>query len=180
MTDGEVNLQLATVDDVPALLALMDSVLEWLVERGRPQQWGTVPFSRVPGFPERVNDWVSKGVVTLAERDNKCVGALAAAAVVPPRIPNGLVPDGSVFVYMVLSDRGPAGRGVGPALLDEAERLARAQDAPALALDHWVGSPELDRVYGGAGYVAVGEAIDESGGESLRTVVRVRPLTTSE
>jgi hypothetical protein len=105
--DRQISLRQATADDTPALLSLMDSVLEWLVAHGRSDQWGTVPFSQIPGFPKRVTDWVSQGVITLAERNGKCVGFLAAAPLVPPRIPTGLVPEGSMFVHTVMSDRGP-------------------------------------------------------------------------
>ncbi|MDO3703403.1 GNAT family N-acetyltransferase [Micromonospora sp. C28SCA-DRY-2] len=177
MPDGQINRRQATTDDTAALLSLMDSVLEWLVARGRPEQWGTIPFSRLPGFPERLADWVSQGVVTMAERDGRCVGLLAMAPTVPQRIPPGLVPEGSMFVYTVLSSRGPDGRGVGSTLLAEAERRARAGRAPALALDHWAGSPELARVYEQHGYVAVAEYDDAQG--STRNIVRVRRLSAT-
>jgi GNAT superfamily N-acetyltransferase len=177
MTAPEIRLRPATPDDVPALLALMEAVLEWLVARGRPAQWGTIPFSRIPGFPDRLGGWVAAGVVTVAERDGRLVGAMAAAPMVPPRVPPGLVPDGSVFVHTVLSDRGPAGRGVGAMLLAEAERLARGQGAPALALDHWAGSPELAQIYDRCGYVQVGEYVDDRNGTPVPTVVRVRTLS---
>ncbi|TMR96493.1 GNAT family N-acetyltransferase [Nonomuraea basaltis] len=177
MSDRRITLRPATAEDVPALVSLMDAVLGWLVERGRTEQWGTVPFSRIPGFPERVADWTSQGVITLAERDHACVGLLAAAPMVPPRIPAGLVTEGAMFVHTVMSDRGPGGRGVGSALMEEAERRARAYGAPALALDHWAGSAELARVYDGFGYVLAGECEDEQeDGRKVRNAVRVRRL----
>lgn len=176
MPDHPLHLRPATTNDVPALLALMDSVLEWLVAHGRPEQWGTVPFSQQPGFPDRVADWTSQGVITIAERDGRCVGLLAAAPLVPPRVPAGVVPDGAMFIHTVMSDRGPGGRGVGSALLAHAERLARTHHAPALALDHWADSPELGRVYGDHGYVPVAEYTDEQAGNTVRNLVRVRHL----
>jgi GNAT superfamily N-acetyltransferase len=122
-------------------------------------------------------DWVSQGVVTLAERDGTCVGLLAAAPAVPSRIPTGVVPAGSMFVYTVLSDRGRRGRGVGRALLQRAEDLAKAGGAPAMALDHWAGSAELSRIYDGYGYVRVADYIDLQDGKSVHNVVRVRPIS---
>ncbi|WP_101785056.1 GNAT family N-acetyltransferase [Nonomuraea indica] len=179
MPRSSLALRPATVADVTALLALMDSVQAWLVARGRPEQWGTVPFSRIPGFPGRVAGWAREGVITLAERDGRCVGMLAAAPGVPPRIPAGTVPGGSMFIHTVLTDRGADGRGVGTALLAEAERLAVAHGAPALALDHWAGSPELGRLYDERGYVKVTEYTGEQAGEPVRNAVRVRPLRAS-
>ncbi|MGI5489379.1 N-acetyltransferase family protein [Microtetraspora malaysiensis] len=176
MPSSSTRLRLATTDDVPALLSLMDSVHAWLIARGRPEQWGTVPFSRIPGFPHRVADWTREGVITLAERDGRCVGLLAAAPMTPPRIPATAVPDGSMFIHTVMTERGPDGRGVGSALLEEAERLARAHSAPALALDHWADSPELGRVYDDHGYVKVAEYTDEQDGKPVRNAVRIRWL----
>lgn len=176
MSASHLKLRPATADDVEALLSLMDSVHAWLIARGRSEQWGTVPFSRIPGFPGRVADWARQGAITLAERDGRLVGALAVGPAVPPRIPAGAVPDGAMFVHTVLTDRGPDGRGAGTALLREAERLAREHGAPALALDHWAGSPELDRIYDAYGYAKVAEFTGEQAGRPVRYAVRVRDL----
>ncbi|MFC4062875.1 GNAT family N-acetyltransferase [Planomonospora corallina] len=157
----------------------MDSVHAWLIARDRPEQWGTVPFSRIPGFPDRVADWTRQNVITLAERDSRCVGMLAAAPMIPPRIPTGTVPDGSMFIHTVMTERGPAGHGVGAALLKEAERLARAHGAPALALDHWADSPELSRLYEEHGYIKVAEYTDEQAGNPIRNAVRIHSLRAS-
>jgi GNAT superfamily N-acetyltransferase len=178
--DHQLNLRQATAEDTPALLSLMDSVLEWLVAHGRSEQWGTLPFSQIPGFPERVTDWASQGVITLAERNGGCAGFIAIAPLVPPRIPTGLVPEGSMFVHTVMSDRGPDGRDVGPALMNEAERRARTHEAPALALDHWARSAELARIYDKRGYVKVAEYDDDQGDKTVRNAVRVyRPSSES-
>ncbi len=178
MPDQPIRLRVATAADLPALLELMDAVLGWLVTRDRKQQWGDVPFSRIPGFPDRVADWVEQGVITLAECGTDCLGMLAVAPVVPPRIPAGLVPAGSMFVHTVMTERGSRGRGVGSLLMREAERRARAASAPALALDHWAGSDELHRIYREHGYATVGEYDDDrqAGAPKVRNVVRVRHL----
>jgi GNAT superfamily N-acetyltransferase len=180
MPRSSPQLRPATIGDVAALLTLMDSVHAWLIARGRSQQWGTVPFSRIPGFPDRVADWTSQGVITLAERDGRCIGMLAAAPMVPPRIPAGVVPEGSMFIHTVMTDRGPDGHDVGTALLEETERLARSHNAPALALDHWADSPELNRVYDEHGYEKITEYTDEQDGKPIRNTVRVRYLRAAE
>ncbi|WP_283136594.1 GNAT family N-acetyltransferase [Rhizohabitans arisaemae] len=176
MPEDHVRLRPATAEDVPAILALMDSVLDWLVARGRPDQWGTVPFSRVPGFPGRLAEWAGQGAFTVAERDGWCVGLIALAPGAPPRIPAGTVPDGALFVQTVLTDRGPGNRGVGSALMAEAERQARARGVSAVALDHWAGSPELDRFYDRHGYAKVAEYTEERDDRVVRNTVRVRRL----
>jgi GNAT superfamily N-acetyltransferase len=176
MPQSEITLRPGTAEDVPSLLSLMDAVLAWLVTHGRSEQWGTTPFSQVPGFSARVAHWVAQGVITVAERDGRCVGVLAAAPTTPPRVPAGMVPEGSMFVYTVLSDRGSEGRGVGRALLNAAERLATERGCPAVALDHWAGSAELARIYDDYGYIKVCTYIDNHDGNDTRNVVRVRLL----
>jgi GNAT superfamily N-acetyltransferase len=177
MPDQIISLRAATTEDLPALLGLMDSVLAWLVEQGQTEQWGELPFSRIPGFPERVREWVTQGVITLAERGDRCVGLLALAPQAPPRIPEHLIPDGAMFLHTVMSDRGDRGRGVGSTLMDEAERRARAVSAPVLALDHWAGNADLARIYESRGYRAVGVYDEEhDGSPNVRNVVRVLPL----
>ncbi|MBB6550818.1 GNAT family N-acetyltransferase [Nonomuraea rubra] len=175
--DQHLTLRPATTRDVPALLALMDAILTWLVARGRTEQWGTVPFSRLPGFPELFTGWTSQGAITTAERGGTCVGLLALAPAPPPYIPPGLIPGGAVFIHTIMSARGPAGHGVGHALLEEAARRAGAQGAPALALDHWAGSAELDQIYDKHGFVKTGEyEDDQDGGPAKLNTVRVRHL----
>ena len=178
MSDQSIQLRVATAADLPALLKLMDSVLDWLVARRRTQQWGDVPFSQIPGFPDRVADWVAQGVITLAERGTDCLGLLAIAPVVPPRIPAGLVPARAMFVHTVMTERGPRGQGIGFLLMQEAERQARAASAPALALDHWAGSDELHRIYRKHGYTTVGEYDDgrQADAPKIRNVVQVLHL----
>lgn len=177
MAADVIEVRTAEAADVPAMLELMDGVLNWLVARGRTEQWGPVPFSAIPGFPERLAGWAGQGAVTLAERDGACVGVIAVGPDVPPRVPVGMVPAGSMFIHTVLTERGPAGHGVADALIGHAERAARGRGAPALALDHWAGSPELDRVYAVKGYAELGHCEDDGPEGTVRNTVRARPLS---
>jgi GNAT superfamily N-acetyltransferase len=170
--DQHLTLRTATAQDIPALLSLMDSILTWLVARGRAEQWGTVPFSRIPGFTNRFTQWTSQGVITLAERAGTPAGLLALAPAIPPHIPAGSLPEGTLFVHTVMSDRGPTGKGAGQLLLNEAIRQAAVRGAPGVGLDHWAGSTELDRIYDKHGFARVGtyEAKEEDGRRVLNTV----------
>ncbi|UBU08295.1 GNAT family N-acetyltransferase [Nonomuraea gerenzanensis] len=175
--DQHITLRPATPHDIPALLALMDSVLAWLVARGRTEQWGTVPFSRIPGFPELFTTWTAQGAITTAERATTCVGLLALAPTPPPRIPPSLIPDGALFIHTVMSARGPSGQGVGRALLEEAARQAESSGAPAVGLDHWAESAELDRIYEQHGFVKAGTCEETKDGRTTLNTVRVRHLS---
>jgi GNAT superfamily N-acetyltransferase len=177
--DQHLILRPATAQDLTALLSLMDSILGWLVERGRTEQWGAVPFSQIPGFPQRFQEWTSQGAITVAERGGTPVGLLALAPAVPPHIPPGLLPQNTLFVHVIMSDRGPAGQGVGQALLEEASRRAEAHQAPGVALDHWAGNADLDRIYDKHGYVKVGEYTVEKDGRTTLNTVRILHLQSA-
>jgi len=41
----EISMREGGPDDVPAILGMLDSCVEWLVEQGRTGQWGTEPHS---------------------------------------------------------------------------------------------------------------------------------------
>jgi GNAT superfamily N-acetyltransferase len=151
-----LSLRPATADDVEPLFALVDSVVAWLVARGRAEQWGAQPLSDSPEFRERTAQAVAAGLVTLAVRDDTLVGAILLAESYPDYVPAGLVPDGALYVHTLVSDRTSAGAGAGALLLDHARASAEAAGIP-LALDHWAGSPELATLYEKAGFAEVGE-----------------------
>ncbi|HET6988261.1 MAG TPA: GNAT family N-acetyltransferase, partial [Kribbella sp.] len=63
-------------DDVPAVLALLDGATEWLVARGRPDQWGTEPHSTSPRRVAQITEFAESGGLWVAEQDGRVVGAL--------------------------------------------------------------------------------------------------------
>jgi GNAT superfamily N-acetyltransferase len=150
-----LSLRPATPADLEPLLALVDSVVAWLVARGRSAQWGADPASASPAFRERTAQAIAAGVVTVAVRDDVLVGGLLLTDSQPDYLPAGLVPDDALYVHTLVSDRTAAGKGAGALLLDHARSRAEAAGVP-LALDHWAGSPELARLYDQAGFTAIG------------------------
>lgn len=56
---AEVTLRPGNADDLPALLELMDTAIEWLVSLGRTGQWGTEPTSARPNWIKRFAEVVS-------------------------------------------------------------------------------------------------------------------------
>lgn len=56
-------------EDVPAILALLDGAVEWLVANGREGQWGTEPWSARPKAVERVRELARTGTPWIAEID---------------------------------------------------------------------------------------------------------------
>lgn len=180
MCAADLTIRKAAPADAPVLLALMETVQRWLSDQDRTEQWGSTPFTRIPGFTERFARWVDQGVITVAERNGRAVGVMAAAPAVPSQVPSGTAPEGSLFIHTVLTDRDAPGRGVGAVLMAEAERQARRIEAPAIALAHWAGSEELSSVYRGYGFDVAGEYDEpESGGRATRQVLRVKLLPTA-
>ena len=57
-----MNIRRAGRDDVPVVLGLLDGATEWLVARGRTDQWGTEPHST---SPRRIAQITSFAVVPL-------------------------------------------------------------------------------------------------------------------
>jgi GNAT superfamily N-acetyltransferase len=150
-----LTLRPAAEADVEPLLALVDSVVAWLVARGRAGQWGSASMSESPEFRRRTAEFVAAGKVTVADRDGTVVGAIVLDADHPPYLPPGVVPPDALYVHTLVSDRTPAGSGAGALLLDHARSRAADRSVP-LALDHWSGSPELAALYERAGFAEVG------------------------
>jgi GNAT superfamily N-acetyltransferase len=140
--------------DVPTVLALLDGAARWLVEIGRPGQWGTEPQATSPRRIAQAGAWAASGGRYLAEIDDAAVGALAvgrAPAHVPP------APEPELYVNFLVTAREAAGRGVGARLLRHAEQLARRQGRTLLRVDCYGGDDRaLVRYYERQGFVATG------------------------
>ncbi|MFF7895340.1 hypothetical protein ACFZDI_26285 [Streptomyces sp. NPDC007907] len=48
-------------DDLPAILGMLDSRVEWLVSQGRTGQWGTKPLSQSPKTVESIGRYMAEG-----------------------------------------------------------------------------------------------------------------------
>lgn len=51
-----------TVDDVPAVLDLLDTAVKWLASRDRGGQWGAAPFSENPKRAEQLREFATTGL----------------------------------------------------------------------------------------------------------------------
>jgi GNAT superfamily N-acetyltransferase len=136
--------------DGPAVVALFDEVVGWLVERGQTGQWGATPFSERPGVRERVDGFRIGGGLYIAERDEVPVGVLVVGAA-PDYAPPAPVPD--LYVILLLSSRRSAGHGIGSAMVNKAVELAYERGAEVLRVDCWAHAPGLVRWYEKQGFV---------------------------
>ncbi|MDG4767297.1 GNAT family N-acetyltransferase [Solwaraspora sp. WMMD406] len=153
---GAIYHRAGTEADVPAVLALLDGAVRWLVEQGRTGQWGTEPQSTNPRRIAMATQWARDGDLVMActptADGERVVGVLAVGAArsyVPP------VNEPELYVNLLLTDRRWAGRGIGGRLLDEARRIAVERRATLLRVDCYAGGDRaLVRYYERAGFTA--------------------------
>lgn len=155
------RIRRASAADAPAVLAIFDSVIEWFVEIGNTEQWGTEPWSTSERQVRRVADECALPGAWLAEHPEAgVVGALVLGdpvAYAPPAA------GPERYVRLLIASRDPRARGVGRHLLDFAAAEARAAGAERLRVDCYCGGDQaLVRFYESCGYVR-GEAFDENG-----------------
>ncbi|MEV0261596.1 GNAT family N-acetyltransferase [Streptomyces sp. NPDC050617] len=123
--------------DIPAILGMMDSAVEWLVTEGREGQWGTEPYSSRPAATEKIEDTVGSGPTWIAEVDGEAAGAMTLAPRPSPYIDPADEPE--VFVRLLVIDSRFRGRGVGSALLAHAVEETRRQSVGLLRVDCYAG-----------------------------------------
>lgn len=145
-----IKVRAGTLDDVPAVLAMLDRAVEWLVAQGRIGQWGTEPQSTSPFRVTMLTDAARDGGLHLASMDERPVGVLAIAP--PPRhIPPAGEPE--LYVRLLVTDRDHAGHDIGGQLLAHARHLARKQGVGLLRLDCYAGGDQaLVRYYERQGF----------------------------
>jgi GNAT superfamily N-acetyltransferase len=150
MSASAVRIRAGDEADGPAVVALFDEAVAWLVARGQTGQWGATPFAERPGIHERVHAFRIGGGLYLAERDDEPVGVLvvgAAPGYAPP------VPVPELYINLLISSRQLAGQGIGSVLLGKAVELGYERGAEVLRVDCWAHAPGLVRWYEKQGFV---------------------------
>ncbi|WP_336206907.1 GNAT family N-acetyltransferase [Nonomuraea sp. LPB2021202275-12-8] len=122
--------------DVAAVLAMFDSAVAWLVEQGRPGQWGSLPFTGDPRRTEQVEGWAAGGGMRIAEWGGEPAGCLVVG---PPHAYVPAAPEPELYVQVLVIDRRFAGRRVGGALLDWALEEAGRRGVGLLRVDCYAG-----------------------------------------
>jgi GNAT superfamily N-acetyltransferase len=131
-----ITIRLAGRSAVPEVLALLDGATEWLVARGRTDQWGTEAHSTNPRRVEQITGFADDGGLWLADAGGRVVGALAVGTALP-YVPPADEPE--LYVRLLVTDRASAGQGIGGALLDHARELARSAGVGLLRVDCFAG-----------------------------------------
>jgi GNAT superfamily N-acetyltransferase len=133
----EISIREGGPDDVPVILGMFDSAVEWLVAAGRTGQWGSTPWSEnpravdlVPGSAPGEPPWIAElggvpaGTLTLTDAPTSYVDP----ADEPER-----------YIHLLASDRRFKGHGVGRALIERAVEETRRAGVSLLRVDCYAG-----------------------------------------
>ncbi|HEY3561631.1 MAG TPA: GNAT family N-acetyltransferase [Kribbella sp.] len=146
----QIRIRRAGRDDVPAVLALLDGATEWLVARGRTDQWGTAAHSTSPRRVEQITGFADDGGLWVATVAGRVVGALAVGTALD-YVPPAAEPE--LYVRLLVTDRAYAGQNLGGTLLDHARELAREAGVGLLRVDCFAGGDQaLVRYYERQGF----------------------------
>ena len=147
----EITIRDGGPDDIPVILGMLDSCVEWLVAQGRTGQWGSRPLSENPKTAESVAGYMDGGTVYIAEVDG-----VPAATLTLTDAPGSYVPavdEPERYIHWLASDRRFKGHGVGSALLAHAAEATRRAGVSLLRVDCYAGDDgKLVRYYEDNGF----------------------------
>ncbi|MFF4311587.1 GNAT family N-acetyltransferase [Streptomyces sp. 900105755] len=149
-----ITIREAGPDDIPVILGMLDSCVEWLVGQGRTEQWGTTPLSANEKTAESVARYMAEGVTYLAEADGVPAATLTLTDA-PGAYLAHLPPPGEPerYIHWLASDRRFKGHGIGSALLAHAAEETRRAGVALLRVDCYAGADgKLVRYYESNGF----------------------------
>ncbi|RAG84432.1 GNAT family N-acetyltransferase [Streptacidiphilus pinicola] len=146
---------MATSDDVPRVLAVMDGIMEWLVSLGRTAQWGTQPWSESEALVDRVQGRVDRGELRVAATgDDEIAGVLSVSQQPGHYIQAAEEPE--LFINLLATNRRFKGRDVGGLLIAEAKAEAARRGLGLLRVDCFAGDDgRLKDWYASQGFTEV-------------------------
>ncbi|MCH5675881.1 GNAT family N-acetyltransferase [Streptomyces gilvus] len=150
----EITIRESGPDDVPVILGMLDSCVEWLVAQGRGGQWGTEPLSRHEKTVASVVGYMEEGVAYIAEADGVPAATLTLTDA-PGAYLADLEPPGEPerYIHWLASDRRFKGHGIGSALLAHAAEETRRAGISLLRVDCYAGGDgRLVRYYESNGF----------------------------
>lgn len=175
-----MEIRRGDLDDLPAVMAMLDGAVAWLDASGRTGQWGTEPFSGQPGRVEGIAEKIREGTTWIAEVDGTPAGAMTLAPGPPRYVEPATEPE--VYVTLLVASRSHAGLGVGSALLAHARDETRRAGVELLRVDCYAGSAgELVAYYRRNGFEPTESfTVGTWPGQVLAQRVEARDRTSSE
>ncbi|WP_258574943.1 GNAT family N-acetyltransferase [Streptomyces shenzhenensis] len=136
-SDGKIRIRDGRAEDIPVVLGMFDSAVEWLVSQGRTRQWGTTPWSENPRAVEMVTRYFTGGSPYIAEYDGIPAATLTLTDSPGPYI--APVDEPERYIHILASDRRFKGTGVGAALLAHAAAETCRAGISLLRVDCYAG-----------------------------------------
>ncbi|MFE2558950.1 GNAT family N-acetyltransferase [Streptomyces sp. NPDC059352] len=147
----EISIRKGGAEDLPAILAILDSAVAWLNGKGITAQWGTEPFSARPAAVRQVEDTLAEGDPWIVEIDGVPAGTMTLTPHPGKHVPRADEPE--VYVRLLATDTRFHGHGVGAALLAHAVEETRRRGVSLLRVDCFAGSEgRLIAYYEGQGF----------------------------
>ncbi|WP_228718210.1 GNAT family N-acetyltransferase [Kitasatospora acidiphila] len=125
-------------DDVPAILAMLDTTMEWLVAQGRTGQWGDQPWSTNEARVAQLTKYATDYLMRIAEDDDgRLIGVCVLAQELSEYIPPADLPE--LYLRFLATDRTRKNTGVGAALIADARAETARRGLPLLRVDCYGG-----------------------------------------
>jgi GNAT superfamily N-acetyltransferase len=141
----------ATMEDIHLLADWRWEVAAWIHEKGS-DQWDTTGLSREE-FERRITRSIKAGETWLAlDDDGRPIGTIAIDVVGDEGLWTDEELRQSYVIHRMTVPRPESGRGVGAAMVNFAEDLARSHGRRKLVLDAWNTNKELHRYYESLGF----------------------------
>ncbi|MFE0775339.1 GNAT family N-acetyltransferase [Streptomyces sp. NPDC058861] len=125
-------------EDIPAILAILDSAVVWLNDKGITAQWGTDPFTARPAAVRQVEETVAEGDLWVAEIDGTPAGTMTLTPHPGKHVPHAEEPE--VYIRLLATDKKFHNQNVGAALLRHAAAETRRKNVSLLRVDCFAGS----------------------------------------
>lgn len=122
-------------------------------------QWGTTPFSALPGMQQRLSKWLEDGALFAGRVEGALVGVLAVSECIPEYAVSEWErrPAPACYLEAFTTKREYEGRGIGSALLKWAEQYALTRGVEQLRLDCWADNAALCAYYERQGFAPCGD-----------------------
>ncbi|MFB7027598.1 MULTISPECIES: GNAT family N-acetyltransferase [unclassified Streptomyces] len=125
-------------EDMPAVLAILDSAVVWLNDKGITAQWGTDPFTARPAAVRQVEETVAEGDLWIAEIDGTPAGTMTLTPHPGKHVPHAEEPE--TYIRLLATDKNFHNQDVGAALLQHAATETRRKNVSLLRVDCFAGS----------------------------------------
>lgn len=145
-----------TKADYPAVVALFDANIEWLVERGRSEQWGSELWRGDSKKEDFVRDLLSSGIFTIAEIGGEILGASLLTDRPMPYVPP--IEEPERYLKLLIASPAHRGKRIGHQLIQRARAQTVEDGVTLMRVDCWSGGDRrLVDYYIGEGFIPTAE-----------------------